>query len=272
MKDNLLTTSLKYVFNELYESKDNLLVLSKENMRQQTLRTSLGIGWVIIRDFVYYAAFILLRYLMSGGGEIEGMNFTLFLMLGLIPWNFMNECINGAVGAIKNNKTILSSMKYPITTLPTIEVIAIFLKRLFTLLIMLGIIIMFGDIRNITLWMFIYYFASMFIFMCIWNLIFSALVAISNDFEQLYKAIASIIFFTMPVMWSFEILQGYPWIIRIFKLNPFIYLIEGMRASCHSGILPDLEYTIYFWIFNGILLCIGAILQYKLKSHYVDLI
>lgn len=184
----------------------------------------------------------------------------------------MNECINGAVGAIKDHKSVISSLKFPVGILPTIEVSAIFLKRLFTLLFLLFVIIFFGDIQKVTLWMFIYYFVSMYIFMCVWNLIFSALVAISNDFEQLYRAISSIIFFTLPVMWSFDIVKDFPRIIMIFKINPFVYLIEGFRDACYSGTMPNLAYTAYFWGLTLVLFCIGSILQYKLKSHYVDVI
>lgn len=272
MEKNLLLEALKYVYYDHKNNLSNLYQLAKENTRQQTLRTSLGIGWVFFRDMVYFGAFIIFRYLMAGSSEIDGMNFTLYLMVGLIPWNFMNECMNGAVGAIKKNKPILSSMKFPVVTLPTIEVSAIFLKRLFTLLILLFVVIAFGDIRNVTWWMFIYYFASMFIFMCIWNLIFSSLVAISNDFEQFYGAIVSVLFFVMPILWSFENLKPYPWIIRLFKLNPFVYIVEGFRDAVQRGELPDLQYTIYFWGLSFVLICIGSILQYKLKNHYIDLI
>lgn len=272
MEKNLLLNSLNYLFEEHKKMKDKMLSLSIENMHQQTLRTTLGIGWVFIRDIVYYVAFIMFRFLMSGGGEVEGINFVLFLMVGLIPWNFMNECISGGVMAIKGNKYMFASIKFPIVVLPTIEVIAIFMKRSFTLLILFFIVFMFGDLRSITYWMVIYYFFCMFALMVVWNFIFSALVAISNDFEQMYRAITSVLIFTMPIMWSFEVLKNQPNIIRLFKLNPFVYIIEGFRAAACTGILPDLEYTIYFWCINLILLIIGAVLQYKLRRHFVDLI
>lgn len=272
MRNTLLIKSLKFTFREHKNKKNKIINMAKENMYQQTLRTSLGIGWVFFRDIVYFTAFILFRYVMSGSGTIEDMNFILYLMLGIIPWNFMNECLNGAVMAIKSSKGILSSIKFPITILPTVDVLAIFMKRLFTLIVMFIIIILFGDIRDVTWWMFIYYFITMFIFMCIWNLIFSSLVAISNDFEQLYRAFTSIMFFSMPILWSFEILKDNHTVIQILKLNPFVYIIEGFRDACVTGTLPELKYSLYFWGVAFVMLCVGSILQYKLKSHYIDLI
>ncbi len=271
MRNTLLYKSLQYVLGTCKSNIKYIFELAVYTVEMQTLRTSLGIGWVFFRDAVYLAAFTLFRYLMSGSGEVEGLHFVLYLMVALIPWNFMNECINGSVMGIKSNKFILSSMKFPSPILPIVEVLAIFIKRLFTLLILLVMIVIFGDLRDITLWLFIYYFVAMFIFMCIWNILFSPLIAISNDFEQLYKAAMSVLFFTIPVMWSFEIIKNV-WIIRLFKLNPFVYIVEGFRDACANGTLPNPEYTLYFFAVNIIMLCVGCVLQYKLENHYIDLI
>ncbi len=272
MKNTLLFKSIKYILKEHVENKKFIFNLAGKNMHQQTLRTSLGIGWVFFRDIIYFSVFILFRLLMSGNSNVEGMSFILFLILGIIPWNFMNECIMGGVMSIKNYKTILSSMKFPTIILPTVEVLAIFFKRMFTLLILLLVLFVFGDIRNINIFLFIYYFISMFVFMCIWNLTFSSLIAISNDFEQLYKSICSVIFYTVPVIWSFENIANYPNIIRIFKLNPIVYIILGFKDACVTGKFPNFEYTIYFWIISFVLFCFGSVLQYKLRHHYIDII
>lgn len=269
---NLITESVSFFFSEHKNNKKGIYEIAKKNMQQQTLRTSLGIGWVFFRDVMYFSVFIMFRFLMSGSSNVEGMNFILFLMLGMIPWNFMNECINGGVSSIKSNKSVLSSMKFPIVVLPTIEIIAIFMKRMFTLIILLLVIIIFGDLKDVTWWMFCYYFFAMFIFMVLWNQIFSAIIALSNDFEQLYKALASVLFYTMPIIWSFEVLGNHIWLIRIFKLNPFVYITEGFREACVLGTMPDLGYTLYFWGLSLVLLIIGAVLQFKLRRHYVDLI
>ncbi len=272
MRGNIISDSLRYTFKEHFTNKRLIFQLSKENMRQQTLRTSLGIGWVLIRDLVYFTVFIMFRYLMSGSGEVEGMNFILFLMLGIIPWNIMSECINGSVMIIERSKGYLANLKMPIVILPTVEIIAVFMKRLFTFLIMIAVVAYFGDFGNIVWWMMIYYLLCMLVIMVAWNLIFSSLVAISNDFDQLYKAAASVLFYAMPVIWSFDALGSNDLVISVFKLNPFVYIIEGFRDAGAIGSIPDLQYTVYFWVVCMFLITIGSILQYKLRRHYVDLI
>lgn len=260
----------------MYESHINnrnmIYVLGKERAYQQTLRTSLGIGWIFIRDLIYFTVFILFRYVMSGGEDINGMNYMLYILLGIIPWNFMREVINGGVMNIKSSKSVISSISLPVIILPTVEVIAIFYKRIFTLIILFISILIFGDITNVNFVLFLYYFISMLILMLLWNSIFSALIAISNDFEQLYKAFMSVIFYTLPVIWSFETLKAHEMIISLIKLNPIVYIIEGFRGALQQNMLPSIDYTLYFWGVCVILFFIASILQYKLKRHYIDFI
>ncbi len=112
----------------------------------------------------------------------------------------------------------------------------------------------------------------MFILMILWNQILSSLVAVSNDFEQLYKALVQVLFYSMPIIWSMEVISPYPLATKIVNLNPFVYIIQGFRDSFTTGALPNNDVTLYFWVLCLVLFVFGAILQFRLRRHYVDLI
>lgn len=257
------------------EHKNNLYriwQMGKSHMKRQTIRTSLGIGWILIRDIVYFTVFILFRYLMSGSHNVDGMHFIVYLITGLIPWFFMNEVINAGAGAIKGNSAIIKSIEFPITIIPTYEVLAIFMKRLFTIVFAFVVIGIFGNIWDFDPLLFIYYFLAMFILMILFNLITSAFIAISQDFNQLYLALTRILFFSLPIIWSFERIQNNFFLLTLLKLNPMTYIIMGFRDAFVLGSLPSLKYTIYFWGICLVLLYIGCYVQYKLRKYYSDFI
>lgn len=259
----------------LIEHKSNLYRIWQmgiSHAKKQTLRTSLGLGWVFIRDMIYFSVFVLFRYLMSGGSEIDGMHFILYLITGKTAWNFINEVLNAGSNAIKSNGAIIKSVKFPITIIPTYEVVAIFYKRLFTLLIPFAVMFFFGDLRTFSPVIFIYYFFSMFIFMVLINFLTSAFVAISEDFNQLYSSITRVIFFSLPILWSFERIEHIGWAKVLLKLNPMVYIITGFRDAYVLGKTPELYYTIYFWGFCLMLFIIGSYTQYKLRRYYSDFI
>ncbi len=264
--------SIKFVLTEHFYNLYMIGKLGIASSRKQTIRTSLGIWWILIRDIIYFVTFILFRVLMAGSGTIEGMNFILYLVTGLVPWFFINDTINGGVMTIKNSKAIISSIKFPITTLSTIEVIGVFGKRLFTVLILFVLCGIFGDLRDINIFLFIYYFLSMFILMCVYNLMVSPIIAISEDFTQLYLAMTRVLFYVVPVIWSFESLKHYPSIEKVLKLNPMVYIINGFRDALVLGNIPDLQFTIYFWSITIIMFIIASLVQFKLKRYYLDFI
>ncbi len=269
---NLIAESIKYICDTHREKKHMIITLGKEKSKQQTLRTTLGIGWIIIRDIIYFTVYVMFRFLMSGSRDVEGMNYILYILLGIIPWNFMREVLNGGVTSIKSNKSILSSISFPVCIFPTVEVVGIFIKRLFTLLILIVVIFFFGEIQNVTWWILIYYFLSMFVLMLVWNSIFSPIIAVSNDFEQLYKALMSVVMYTLPIMWSFERIGTNSILAYILRANPLVYIIDGFRLACRVDHLPSFYYTAYFWGLCLIMFVLGAVLQNKLRRHYIDLI
>ena len=140
--------SVRFVAREHIDNKALIFKLAKNNMSKQTIRTTLGVWWVYIHDILYFSVMILFRVLMAGNGKIEGMNAVVYLMIGLIPWFFMNEVLGIGSNAIKVNKAIIQSIKFPISIIPTIEVTAIFLKRILTFLMIFFVVFYYGYIKN----------------------------------------------------------------------------------------------------------------------------
>lgn len=262
--------AMRYVVKEHYDNTSRMWKMAKAHMRKQTIRTTLGIGWVIIKDLIYFTVFVGFRYLISGSALVDGMHFIVYLVTGLIPWFFMNEVINAGANAIKNNKAIINSIKFPLTILPTIEVISIFMRRLFTILVIFVVVTIFGYLLNFNLLLFLYYFAMMFLLMVLLNLITTAYVAISDDFYQAYSAITRILFFSLPIFWSFEKVKSIPLAQYLLKLNPMTYIVLGFRDAFVKGNMPDLEYTLYFFFVLILMFMAGTYTQYKLRKYYSD--
>ena len=122
--------------------------------------------------------------------------------------------------------------------------------------------------------MIMYYFIAMFILMVVLNLTLSTFVALSKDFSQIYSTIVKISFYFVPVLWSFEIFVGSGTLMKIaevlLKLNPFTYIILGMRDAFLVGSPIDVWYTIYFWCFVLVAFLIGCFVQYKIRRVFVD--
>lgn len=263
--------SIKYVVRE---HKKNLRLIIKTafmNMEKQTLRSSLGVLWLYFHDIVYILVFMLFRILISGSGSIMGMNNVIYIITGIIPYFFMNDVLCQGTMAIRNNRGIVLSVKFPAVILPTIDVVSIFLKRLFSLAMLFVIVVCFDYIKYFNVLLFIYYMICMIALNISVNLLLSALMAISDDFRQLYFAIVRVLIYTMPILWDFSRVDSVLFNC-LLRVNPMVYVVKGFRDAFVLGATQDFLYTIYFWVCVIVMFCAGCFVQDKLKKYYADFV
>lgn len=266
----MVFTAIKYIINEHIINKKRILLLSVSHAKKQTEGTTLGIGWTFIRDLAYFATLVIFRYLLAGNAQVDGMHLMVYLITGLVPWYFINEVMHAGVNAIITNKVLVMGMQFPVVVLPTIEACAIFIKRLFNILILFIIVAIFGDLTKFNFGLFLYYYTAMFLLMFAYNLFVSAVITLSKDFTNFYLTFLRAVFFLTPILWSFSKIKDHPMIISLLKLNPLAYIILGFRDVFVYGKAPALHYSLYFWAVFLILFILGCIFQFKLRKYYAD--
>ena len=269
MFSSVLSTIMEYVKNWKL-----LIKLAYVHMAQSTVRSTGGIIWVYFHDILYFTAFTLFRILLTGNRAVDGMQNVEYLMTGLVPWLLISEVLNSATNAIRNNKVIIQSIRFPITILPGVEVLSILIKRGPTFLFIAIVCIYYGHLSFFHPLLFIYYFVSMIILLFSVTLLLAGIIAVSEDFHQIYMAFMKVLFFSLPIMWDFSYLKGTKytsWIIYL-KLNPLIYLIQGFRDAFVLGNTQSVLYTSYFWIVVAVIFLSGCFVQNRLKKFYSDFI
>jgi len=189
----------------------------------------------------------------------------------LIPWFFLSDALNQGSRAIIANKGIVQSIRFPVTILPTIEVLSIVFRRFFTFFILLLITTVFGYLQCFSILLFLYYFFALVCLMVTMNLLLSAFVAVSEDFHQLYQAIVRVMVYSLPIMWNFDKVDNVL-IHVLLRVNPMVYIVKGFRDAFVQGMTQDVGYTVYFWVCIVVLFCLGSFTQYKLKKHYADFV
>ncbi|GFI68582.1 teichoic acid translocation permease protein TagG [Lachnospiraceae bacterium] len=262
--------ALEFSIKEHWKNKSLILQLAIADSKKQTIRTSLGIIWLYIRDITYFIVYTLFRILVAGNGKVNGISAILYVVLGLVPWLFISDVLNKGSTVIKSNKSIVKSIAFPTTILPTAEVICIFIQKIFNLGVAFAITLIMEGGAGISIIGIIYYVLAMICLMICINSITSAFVAISGDFQQCYLAIIKVLIYALPVIWSFDRISNFK-IVFALKLNPMVYVVEGFRNSFTRGFVFDVKYTLYFWGVLLLLLLISSYTQHKLSEFYSDL-
>ncbi len=258
----------------LLEHKRNIRLLIKMafmNMDRQTIRSSLGLLWTYFHDLIYILVFIAFRLLIAGNGTVLGMNSTVYMMTGMIPWFFINDVLSKGSLSIRSNRGIVQSIRFPVPILPTIEVFSIFFRRMFSFVMLFAVVIGFGYIRYFDLLLFLYYIICAAALAAALNLVISAFVAVSDDFRQLYDALLRVLIYTMPILWDFSHVRS-AGVNILLRINPMVYVVKGFRDAFVLGPTQSIGYTVYFWVCVSVILAAGSYVQDRLKKYYADFV
>ena len=59
----------------------------------------------------------------------------------------------------------------------------------------------------------------------------SAIVVFFRDLTQIISIFLQVGIWLTPIMWDVNMLANYPWLIKLFKLNPMYYIVTGFHAG-----------------------------------------
>lgn len=272
---------VKFFFKEHIDNRQYIWKLAFSKAKEETQKTTLGIYWDVIRDAVFFVAYGFFILVMRGSsGDMEGMPRLVYLFTGLVGWYMISDNLNQGVGCIVKNKHIFTKIKFPIMIIPTIETLALYIKRSVTLVLLavvLVILMLNSDFRiKINLFGVIYAIGASFLFGVSYNLFMSGFYTISKDFRSLYKAIVRIQFYFVPVFWSVAgdlgKLGAPKNLITAVENLPFIHLVNSFRNAVAVGKFPPLYSIGIFAVFVTIMFCLGCYIQYRLRRVYADFV
>lgn len=266
-------SGLKLFMYEHVKSFKQLVSLSISSTRKHYAGTSLGIFWSLYKDIIYLITYSFFMTFIYRGGDIDGAPRTVYLVTGMLAWFFISEVLSTGSQCLIRNKTILKSIKFPVSIIPTYETLSIFYRRSLTYLIGFAILAFFGYLKNIQPLLFIYYNIAMIFLMIGFTHFISGFIAISKDFKELYMALIRIIIYFIPIFWSVQSISSltkYPIVEKLIFANPITYILCGFRESFQVSNYITLNYHIYFWVVVLLLFVFGAILQDKLRKYYPD--
>ena len=103
------------LFKNLYKYRELLKTNIKKDIRGRYKGSFLGVLWSFINPLLQVVVYwIVFPYLMGGAME----NYLIYLITGLIPWNFFLTAITGGTTCIKGNAGIVNKVYFPREILP----------------------------------------------------------------------------------------------------------------------------------------------------------
>ena len=234
-------------------------------------RSVLGIVWSLLYPVLMMGVMAMVFSQMFKF-NVEGVNYLVYLMTGLVIFNYFSEASNTAMTSVVTNFSLINKVYIPKYIFPIAKTLFVGINFLLTLIPLLVIILVTGSGETrcvINIWYILlpYIFVCLLLFTMGIGLFLSTISVFLRDMFYIYGIIITIWNYVTPVFYDISII---PTVLQpIFKLNPLYIFINGARTIILYGTPPSLIQIISMLIISLLTLAIGAIVFKKNQDKFI---
>jgi ABC-2 type transport system permease protein len=219
----------------VYEHRRILWTLVRRDLKVRYGRSVLGYIWTLIDPLAMAGVYFLVFGLVFHRAEVESLPFMVFLLAGLLPWNWFNLSINETARALYSERLLVRSTNIPREIWVARVVLAKGIEFLLSLPILAGFVAFYVVTGAVTLnWRLVLILPALliqFVLLIGMGLVMAPVTALVDDFVRVVRILLRVLFYLTPIIYSPAALHNYPWALVIIKLNPLTGIIEMYRAG-----------------------------------------
>ena len=232
--------------------KNGLLIMemSKDNLTGRFKGQFFGAYWVVVHPvaltLLYLFLFAVVFVQRIGGTHELPLDYTAYILSGLIPWLTFQNSMTTSVMAITGNSNLVKQFVFPLEVLPIRDVVV----SLLTWMIMTGLTLAYIVItqgKAMATWILLpFVLMSQTLAMIGVAFVLSSVAVFFRDIKDFVQLFCLVAIFIMPIVF----LPG--WVPKVFQpmlwINPFTYMIWVYQDVIYFG---RFEHPLSWIIFFG---------------------
>lgn len=250
---------------EMWKTKGILFNFAISDLKVKYRNSVLGIFWSIIEPLLLLGVLFLVFSTMF---KFDIENFPIYLLLGIITWNFFKNGTSIALGSLSGRSAFITNIYFP-RSIPGISAGITASIMLITELVILGI---FMIVLNFSPPFTIFYLIpilllELFLIIGI-SLGLSVLNVKFKDTEFIWGVILQAGFFLTPIFYQFDML---PESVRnVLQFSPMVQIVTMAHHVTLYGELPPLNSILYAILSISIIVGIGYGIFRKFQRKMVE--
>lgn len=253
------------VFKGLYDYRELLKTSVKKDIGGKYKHSFLGVLWSFVNPLLQIIVYaIVFPLIMRNNIEY----YVVFMVCGLIPWNYFSTVINRSSFTMIENGNIIKKVYFPREILPLSVVTSETVTFLISSIIIVAFTIGYGLGITINIVFYPILLVIQFILLLGISLFVSSITVYFRDLQHFIGVLLQLFFYATPIVYSIDAIpENFTW---IFKFNPMTYIIEGYRDIFYYQTTPEMG-SLLIVLVIGILLCItGYLLFNKLQKKFAE--
>ena len=253
------------IFKNLYQYRELLKTNVKKEIRGKYKGSFLGVLWSFLNPLLMVLVYALVFSVIL---KQDIPNYVIFLIVGVIPWNFFTTVIMQGTNCIWINGGIIKKVYFPREILP----VSIVLAGLVNFLISCVIIFIFVLFSGMGFSIHLIWLPLIAILQTLFSLgllfILSAVDVYVRDVEYLMNFLISLLFYATPIVYTVDL---FPESVRwILYLNPMTHFIDAYRSIFYYQTAPSLMSILYISLFAVFFLVFGYMIFRKLEKGFAE--
>lgn len=227
-------------------------------------RSVLGILWSVLNPLL---TMTVISIVFSQLFKFQIENFAVYLLNGLIVFNFLSESTNIAMTSILDNGQLIKKVYIPKYIFPLAKALSSSVNLFFSLIALLIIVLATGVEINLLTFLFPVPLIYTLIFSIGLSLILSSFVIFFRDIEHLYGVLLTAWMYLTPIIYPLEIVPKK--FMFLIKINPLYYFVTYMRKIILYHTIPSLKFNLICLGFALLALIIGLYTFYKSQDKFI---
>ena len=199
-------------------------------------------------------------------------NFALFMLCGLIPWNFFSLMNNLGMGAISANAGLVRRVAFPREILVFANVLHAGVQFLIELGLLCVVLLIAGSPLLPWIPVILFVGALLALFGSGFALALSALSVYFRDMPYLWGIALQVWFFATPIVYPPELIEGEvpEWTETILKANPMAGFVRVFRRMLYDGGAPGFLTLLGLAAISLVALTLGWMIFTRLEPRFAE--
>jgi ABC-type polysaccharide/polyol phosphate export permease len=263
-------------------ARELTLNLTLRELRGKYKRSVLGWTWSLLNPLstvlIYSLVFSFFLKIQPPTGHPSGLhNFALFLLCGLLAWNFLSSAMNESMGSLVGNGNLIKKVYFPREVLVVATVGALLVSFLIELGVLVVILVVFGNMVLPWIPVLLLLVVIQTVFVLGIALVLSVLNVYFRDMKHLVGILLQALFYTAPIIYPIRLVPDRAvvlgWdipLLYLYRLNPLVRLLSTYRDVLYNVRFPQLADLAYITVWAAVSLGVGLWVFTRLEGRLAE--
>ncbi len=265
---------------EYAEARELTLNLTLRELRSRYKRSALGWTWSLLNPLstviVFSVVFAFFLKIDPPVGHPSGLhNFAMFLLCGLLPFNFLSNGMNGALDSLLSNSNLIRKVYFPREVLVVSTILSLLVTLLVELAVLCVLLLLLGNmvLPWIPVLLVIVVIQSVFVLGI--GLMLSVLNVYFRDVKHFIGIALQALFYSAPIVYPVRFVEdaatrtSFP-VLRVYELNPLVRFVDSYRAVLYDLRFPALSDMLYISVWAVAMLALGLFVFHRLDRRLAE--